>query len=132
MEDIQVLLDFSELDSQLSPERLEDITSSVADEIRGELVNKVELVRESQIPELSKPALAGFILGLLNAEVNAASIKTLVNYLGERFYGKTLKLEWEDKEAGTRIVMEYQNDKQLEQQLQAVERLSKFKITVVD
>ncbi|BDI15962.1 hypothetical protein ANSO36C_17640 [Nostoc cf. commune SO-36] len=75
MEDIQVLLDFSQFDSQLSPERLEDITSSVADEIRGELVNKVELVRENQIPESSKPALAGFILGLLNTEVNAGNIK---------------------------------------------------------
>ena len=132
MEDIQVFLDFSELEPQFSPERLEDITSSVADEIRGELVNKVELVREDEIPELGKPALTGFILGLLKTELNAASIKVLLNYLGERFYGKTLKIEWEDKETGTRVVIEYQNEKQLEQQLQAIERLSKLKISVLN
>jgi hypothetical protein len=132
MEDIQVLLDLSELDPKLSPERLENLTSGVANEIRGNLVNKAELVREDEIPEKGKPALAGFILGLLKTEINAASIKTLLNYLGERFYGKTLKLEWEDKETGMRVVMEYQNDRQFEQQLLAVERLSKLKISVVN
>ncbi len=132
MENIQVLLDLSKLDPQFSPERLENITSGVADEIRGELVNNIELVRDNEVPESGKPALAGFMLGLLKTEVNSASIQAFLNYLGERFYGKILKLEWEDKETGTRVVMEYQNERQLEQQLQAVERLSKLKISVID
>jgi hypothetical protein len=132
MENIQIFIDLSNLDPQLSPERLEDLTGGVADEMRGELVNKVELVREDEIPEEGKPGFAGFILGLLKAEVSAANIKALLNYLGERFNGKTLKLEWEDKKNGTKVVLEYQNEKQFEQQLQAVERLSKLKISVVN
>ncbi|MDZ8242164.1 MAG: hypothetical protein RMZ69_34365 [Nostoc sp. ChiQUE01a] len=132
MENTQVLIDLSKLDPQLPPDRLEDLTGGVADEIREELVNKIELVREDKIPGEAKPGAGGFILGLLQAEVNAENIKALLNYLRERFSSKTLKLEWEDKENGTKVVLEYQNVRQLEQQLQAIERLSKLKISVVN
>jgi hypothetical protein len=130
VEDIQIMIDLSGLDPNLPLDRLEKLTLGVADEIReGKLVNKTELVREDEIPEGGKPALAGFVLGLLKTEISVANIQALLNYLGERFYGKDLKLEYEDKKTGTRVSIDC-TDRQLEQVLQAVERISKLKVLV--
>jgi len=53
------------------------------------------LVRESEIPEGGKPALAGFVLGLLKTEVSVKNIQALMGVLQERFGAKPIKLTGE-------------------------------------
>ena len=74
----QLLIDLTEVDSDLEPEALEDLASSVVEEI-GELVEDVGLVRETDIPEGGKPALGGFVLGLLKAEVSWKNARAVLD-----------------------------------------------------
>lgn len=121
---IQVLIDLSEVDQDLEPEALEELISQVAEEIRGELVEEAELVRESEIPELGKPGLGGFILGVLKTEVSLKNAQALLNYLGERFYGKPVKISLERN--GNKYSIEYGSKAQLEEAMEAIERLAKM------
>jgi len=57
----QVLIDLTEAVQDLEPEALEELTSQVVEEIRGEWRVEAELVRESEITELGKPGLGGFV-----------------------------------------------------------------------
>lgn len=121
------MIDLTEAGLELEPEELEALTQSVADEM-NELTEDIRMVRESEIPEGGKPALAGFIPGILTAEVSWANTKAALDFLGNRFYGKTLKIEYEDN--GAKYSLEYNNQRQLEMALNAIERLSKVKISV--
>ncbi|NDJ21378.1 hypothetical protein GS682_06945 [Nostoc sp. B(2019)] len=124
---VQVLIDLTDADLDLDAEELEELTINLAQEI-SELVEDSEPVRESEIPKGSKPALAGFIPGMLKTVVNPKKAKELLDSLGNRFYGKTVKLEYEDN--GTKYKLEYGNKEQLDDALNAIERLSKIKVSV--
>ncbi len=121
---VQVLIDLTEAGRDLEPEALEELTSQLAEEIRGELVEEAELVRESDIPELGKPGLGGFILGVLKTEVSLKNATGLLNYLGERFYGKPVKISFERN--GNKYSIEYSSKAQLEEAIQTIERLAKM------
>ena len=108
----------------MNPEALEELTSQVVEEIRGELVDDAALVRESEIPELGKPGLGGFIVGVLKTEVSLKNAGALLNYLGERFYGKPVKITFERN--GNKYSIEYGSKAQLEEAIQAIERLAKM------
>ncbi len=62
---------------------------------------------------------------MLSAVFPVDKSKELLNTLGERFYGKTLKLEFSNK--GKSYKLEYRSKQQLEDALEAIERLSKLK-----
>ena len=121
---VQVLIDLTEAGQDLEPEALEELTCQVVEEIRGELVDEAELVRESDIPELGKPALGGFILGVLKTEISLKNAQALLNYLGERFYGKPVKITFERN--GNKYSIEYGSKAQLEEAMEAIKRLSKM------
>lgn len=127
MNTLQVLIDVTDADFDLETDELERLTANLAQEI-NEIVEDVERVRESEIPDGSKSALAGFIPGMLNTVVNPKKAKELLDSVGNRFYGKTLKLEYEDN--GAKYAIEYNNQEQLENALSAIERLSKIKVSV--
>jgi hypothetical protein len=57
--------------------------------------------------------------------VNLKNIKALLDWLGDRLYGRNLTLEYGE------VRLEYRNTQQLEQQLQALERIDKLKVRVV-
>lgn len=118
-----ILIDLTEVDPSLDSKDLEDLTSSVAEEIE-EIVEDVELVREADIPEGSKSALAGFDIGILKAEVNFKNAKALLDFLGDRFYGKNLPLKVEAN--GKKYEFEYRTKEQLADALKAIEQLSKI------
>lgn len=120
----QVLIDLTEAVQDLEPEALEELTSQVVEEIRGEWRVEAELVRKSEIPELGKPGLGGFILGVLKTEVSLKNAQALLNYLGERFYGKPVKISFERN--GNKYSIEYASKAQLEEAIQAIERLAKM------
>jgi len=121
---VQVLIDLTEAGRDLNSEALEELTSQVVEEIRGELVDDAALVRESEIPELGKPGLGGFIVGVLKTEVSLKNAGALLNYLGERFYGKPVKITFERN--GNKYSIEYGSKAQLEEAMEAIKRLSKM------
>ncbi len=92
--DLQIIIDLSQVDPDLEPEELESLTNSLKHEI-SELVEDAQLVRESEIPEGGKPALAGFVLGLLKTEVSVKNIQALMGVLQDRFGAKPIKLTGE-------------------------------------
>jgi hypothetical protein len=92
--DLQIIIDISEVDPDLEPEELESLTNSLKNEI-SELVEEAELVRESEIPEGGKPALAGFVIGILKTEVSIKNIQALMGVLQDRFGAKPIKLTGE-------------------------------------
>lgn len=121
---VQVKIDFSDADPDLEAEDLEELTRNLQREV-AELVEDVELIRESDIPPGAKPGLANFIPGMLSAVFSVDKSKALLNTLGDRFYGKTLKLEFSNQEKCYKL--EYRSKQQLDDAVAAIERLSKLR-----
>lgn len=120
---LQVLIDLNNAVPDMEPEALEDLTSNLTEEIR-QLTDNVGLVRESEVPEHGKPGLAGFALGVLKAEVSVKNVKELLSFLGDRFSGKTLKIEFKANEREYKL--EYHSKEQLEDAILAIKQLSKL------
>ena len=99
------------------------MTRNLKQEIE-ELAEEVNLVRESEIPRGGKPGLANFIPGMLSAVFPVENSKALLNALGERFYGKTVKLEFSNQNKVYKL--EYRSKEELEDAVAAIERLSKL------
>ncbi|MGK7898863.1 MAG: hypothetical protein AB4372_35925 [Xenococcus sp. (in: cyanobacteria)] len=121
---IQVMIDLSDADPDLEAEALEELTRNLKQEIE-ELVEEVNLVRETSIPEGGKPGLANLIPGMLSAVFQVENSKELLNTLGERFYGKTVKLEFSNQDKSYKL--EYRSKQQLKDAVEAIEKLSKLR-----
>lgn len=126
MAELEVTIDLTEAGLDLAPEELEAYAYNLAAEMKDGLVEDAALVRAAETPAGSKPGQAGFDLGILKAEVNFANFKKLLDWLGDRFYGKTIVLKYGD------VQLEYRTDEQLQQQLQALERISELKVRILD
>ncbi|GAP93877.1 hypothetical protein [Leptolyngbya sp. NIES-2104] len=127
---LDVAIDISPAGLGLEPNELEEYALRLSQEM-SDLTETAELVRSMETPEQSKSGLAGFDLGIIKAEVNLQNLKKLLDWLGSLFYGKTLELQYEENENGTKISFKYQSDKQLEQQIQAIERIKNLQVKVV-
>ncbi len=116
---IRIFFDFSQSNLDLEPEELENATRQISKEIE-DLVDSVNLVRESELPEGGKSALGGFLLGVLKTEVSKEGFKKLGSQMGELlgnriFRGNApLKMEVETSdgrklkiEAGSRDQFDY-------------------------
>lgn len=127
MTTLDVLIDLSAAGLTVEPEDLESYSLQLAEELRhGDgLVEDARLVRSPNIPEGGKAGEAGFDLGFLRAEVNLKNIKALLDWLGDRIYGRTLEIEYGD------VKLKYRTDRQLTAQIQALEQISELKIRVV-
>jgi len=122
---LEVLIDLSQADLDLEPEDLETYTRRLVEELKDGLAEEASLMRLDETPEGSKSGEAGFDLGILKAEVNLKNMKALLDWLGDRLYGRNLTLEYGE------VRLEYRNTQQLEQQLQALERIDKLKVRVI-
>ncbi|MCG8368382.1 MAG: hypothetical protein MJA27_34245 [Pseudanabaenales cyanobacterium] len=120
---VQVRLDLTTAEPDFDAEELERLTRNLAKEL-GDLTENTRLVRASAVPEGSKPGLAGFIWGALQAEISLANLKAFLSYLGERFYGKPLTLEFVAN--GKNYKLEYCSKQQLEDAVKAIERLAQI------
>ncbi len=120
---VKVLIDLTKTEVGLELEELESLTRNLAEEL-SELAEDVHLLRQSKIPEGGKPGLAAFVIGVLQAEVSVKNLKTLMDFLGERFYGKSLKLEFTTN--GKSYKLEYCSRQQLQDAVQAIERLAQL------
>jgi hypothetical protein len=120
----EILVDFNKAGLDLEPEELESYIQRLAEDIKYGFAEDATLVRISEIPEFSKSGSAGFQPGLLKV-VNPTNLKNLVDALGNRVYGSNLEIEFDG------IKLKYRNSQQLEEQLQALERISQIKISVI-
>jgi hypothetical protein len=79
-------------DADLDNDELQEETQNLREQLEeSEIVESVDLVAVNKAPAGSK-AFGGFILGLLNAEVNAANLKKLIGFLGDRLGNKQIEL----------------------------------------
>ena len=82
-------------DSSLDAEELDELTRNLLREMKDlDELEKVDLVAVEEMPEGSK-AFGGFLMGVLQAEVNAANIKRALEFIGDRLGGKQIELEVE-------------------------------------
>ncbi|MBE9207474.1 sugar ABC transporter permease [Nostoc sp. LEGE 06077] len=87
---VQVTVSLAELG--LDDEELQAQVQNLLPQLREvDGVEDADLVAVAEVPEGSK-ALGGFLLGLLNAEVNAKNLKSLFGFLGDRFGNKPIKI----------------------------------------
>ncbi|MBD2463929.1 hypothetical protein H6G89_23280 [Oscillatoria sp. FACHB-1407] len=119
--DLKIMIDISQVDPDLEPEELESLTDSLKNEI-SELVEDAELVRESEIPEGGKPALAGFVLGILKTEVSVKNIQALMGVLQDRFGSKPIELTGEKN--GNKFSIKVGKPEDLDQAVAAFQKLA--------
>ena len=128
---LNVTIDLTEAGLGLTPPEMEDRALALADELRsGRLSESAQLARQEDLPEGSKAGLLAFIGGVLTAEISRENLKKTMDFLGNQFYGRTLTLDY--KADGLESTLEYRNSQELEQALQAVERLEAIRIRVKD
>ena len=122
---LDLFIDLNEAGLNLEPAELEAYSWRLAIDLKDGLAEDAILVRSTDIPEGSKPIQPGFDLGVLKAEVNLKNILTVLKWLRERIAGATLKIEYGD------VTLEYRTQQQLEQQLQALEKISHLTVRVI-
>lgn len=127
-DNIEVTIDIHQAGLDLEPEELEAYSYRLVGEL-DELSESAYLMRSSQVPDGSKAGEARFDLGFIKAQVSFGNLQKLLDWLGNLFYGKTLEVNYEEN--GTKVAFKYQTGKQLEQQLQAIERLKNLQVKVV-
>lgn len=82
-------------DPDLDAEELDKVTRNLLQEMNElDEVAQASLVKVEAAPEGSK-ALAGFLLGILQAEVSVDNIMKVLGFIGDRGKGKTIEMELE-------------------------------------
>lgn len=126
---LTIIIDLTAAETDLDAEVLESRSLLLVDELQsGDLVATARLARETDLPAGAKSGTLAFIGGILTAEINRENLKKAMAFLGNRFYGKTLTLEY--KGDGLETKLEYRNSEELEQALAAVKTLEDIRIQV--
>lgn len=95
MQQSNIKLTISLTDPELDEEELDEATRNLLQEMKElDEVEQVSLVKVEQAPKGSK-ALAGVLLGLLQAEVSLANVKKVLGFLGDRLGAKPIEMEVE-------------------------------------
>jgi hypothetical protein len=81
-------------------------------------VEQASLVKVEKAPEGSK-ALAGILLGILQAEVSVDNIMKVLGFIGDREKGKTIEMELEAD--GRKLKLKASNQKDLVAAIQAAQ-----------
>ncbi|NEO56289.1 MAG: hypothetical protein F6K54_26315 [Okeania sp. SIO3B5] len=116
-ENIQLTITLSDL--KLEEERLQEDTRNILSEIQVfDGVQKADLISIEKAEPNAK-SIGGFLVGILTTEINAKNLKALVGYLGDRLYGKTLKIKAEGN--GRKIDIEVGNLEDLKKALAEVD-----------
>ncbi|MGB3519035.1 MAG: hypothetical protein WBA43_21450 [Elainellaceae cyanobacterium] len=122
---LDLFIDLNEAGLDLEPEELEAYSQRLVLDLKDGLAEDAVLARSADIPEGSKAGEGGFDLGILKAEVNLKNILAVLQWLRERIAGASLELEYGD------VKLKYRTEKELEQQLQALEKISHLTVRVV-
>ena len=119
-ENIQLTITLS--DRKLEDTELQKDTENILSEIKEiDGVQKADLMPI----ETAKPgakSIGGFLVGIITAEINIENTKGLVRYLGDRLYGKTIKMKITAKGngQGVEVEIEGRNAKELETEYEKV------------
>jgi hypothetical protein len=126
---LQVVIDLTQAEQGLSRDELEESALCLADEMSGgNIAESAHLVRQTDLPAGAKTGALAFVGGLLTAEISRENLKKTMDFLGNRFYGKTLTLEY--KADGLECSLEYRDEKEMEQALSAIARLESLRIHI--
>ena len=127
---LTVMIDLSGTDPSADREVLETMSLSLADEMRsGDLVDSVRLVRqEGELPTAAKSGMLAFVGGLLTAEISRENLKKTIGFLGNRFYGEKLTLNY--KVGDREYSLDYRDPAELDNMIAAVEKLENLRIQV--
>lgn len=119
---LTVVVDVAEAGLGVDPEEVEMRSLTLADELReGKLADSAKLVREEGIREGAKSGMLSFVGGLVTAEISRERLKQLVDFLGNRFYGKTLTVSYKSEEF--EFSVDYRNQADMDRALAAIERV---------
>lgn len=124
-ETLDLFIDLNEAGLDLEPEELEAYSQRLVADLKDGLAEEAALARSTVVSKGSKAGEAGFDLGILKAEVNVKNILAVLGWLRNRIAGATLSIEYGD------VKLEYRTPEQLEQQLQALEKISHLTVRVV-
>lgn len=127
---LQVTIDLTEAGLGLAGSELEQRSLLLADELRaGKLATDARLARQEELPEGAKAGLLAFIGGLLTAEISRENLKKTLDFLGNQFYGKVLRLEYEAD--GLKCAFDYRNPQEMAQALTAIKELQAERLSAV-
>ncbi len=105
-------------DPDLDAEELDKVTRNLLQEMNElDEVEQASLVTEA-VPESSK-ALAGILLGILQAEVSVDNIMKVLGFIGDRKKGKTIEMELEAD--GRKLKLKASNQQDLVAAIQAAQ-----------
>jgi hypothetical protein len=90
-ENIKLTIAFKDLEADEMDDEVKQLLNRMEER---EDVESVTRVINPNPPECSK-TVAGFLPGLLSAEVNIANAKRLMTFLGDRLIGKVIEIEVE-------------------------------------
>lgn len=126
---LNITIDLTEAGLELLPGEMEARSHTLADELRsGNLAESAKLARKEGVRPGAKSGMLAFAWGLLTAEISRENLKKIMDFLGNRFYGKTLTLDY--KADGLECSLDYRNQEELEQAIAGVEQLEDLRIRV--
>ena len=137
---LRVTIDLTRAGLTEDCEDLEAQSLTLVDELQtGNIVNSARLARQADLPEGAKAEYFATIVGVLTAEISRKQLKKkAINFLGNYFYGKPLRIEHKKTLASGEsyeVAFDYRNQAEMEQALSAIERLdarAEIKIRVLD
>jgi hypothetical protein len=119
---LTVMIDVSEVELGVKPEDVEARSLALADDLReGKLADSAKLVRQEGDREGAKSGMLGFVGGLVTAEISRERLKQLFDFLGNRFYGKSVTVSY--KTEAFEFSAEHRNQADMDRALAAIERL---------
>lgn len=122
---LTVMIDLTEAGLAVSPDNIEARSLDLADELRaGRLAESAQLARQEELTAGAKAGLLPFVGGVVKAEISRGNLKKTMDFLGNRFYGKTLTLVY--KAEGVERSIEYRNSADMELALRAIEQLDRL------
>ncbi|NER26847.1 MAG: hypothetical protein F6J89_04255 [Symploca sp. SIO1C4] len=100
-------------DPELDEEELDEAARKLLQEMNElDEVEQANLVKVEQAPEGSK-AIAGFVLGMLEAVVDVGKVPGFMSFLGDRFGGKPTPIEMEVEANGRKLKLKASNQQEL-------------------
>jgi hypothetical protein len=121
---LSLIIDLTHAGLDLDPEDLEIYTLRLVNELKDGLAEDAALARVATVPDGSKAA-EGTEPGLLKALVDPKKLVALLGWLKTRLLDPMLEIQYGD------VTLRYQTPEQLEQQIQALEKISTLTIRVV-
>lgn len=129
---LSVIIDITELEPGLAQRELEVRAVALAEEIRlGQLTNSIELAREQELLDGAKAGLLASIGGILTAEISRDRLVKALNFFGNRFYGKTVKLSYKADGNSREYSFEGKPD-EIDRLIEKIERLEDIRIRVIE